>query len=78
MSWIHPQGYSAEIGVLGMNRRNVAYISRYNDRAHYPLVDNKLKTKLIAGKMGLRVPELLHTITTQHEIEEVPARPREP
>ena len=72
MSWIRPRALR-KIGVLGMNRRNVAYISRYNDRAHYPLVDNKLKTKLMAGKMGLQVPELLHTITTQHEIEEVSA-----
>jgi hypothetical protein len=70
MSWIRP-GALRKIGVLGMNRRNVAYISRYNDRAHYPLVDNKLKTKLMAGKMGLQVPALLHTINTQHEIEGV-------
>lgn len=70
MSWIRP-GSLRKIGVLGMNRRNVAYISRYNDRRHYPLVDNKLKTKLMAGRMGLQVPELLHTITTQHEIEGV-------
>jgi alpha-L-glutamate ligase-like protein len=54
-----------------MNRRNVAYISRYNDRSNYPLVDNKLKTKLMARKVGLRVPELLHTISTQHEIEDI-------
>ena len=70
MRWIQP-GKLKKIGVLGMNRRNVAYISRYNDRSHYPLVDNKLKTKLMAGKMGLQVPELLHIITTQHEIEGV-------
>lgn len=72
MNWIRP-GTLRKIGVLGMNRRNVAYISRYNDRSNYPLVDNKLKTKLIAGKVGLQVPELLHTITTQHEIEGVAA-----
>jgi alpha-L-glutamate ligase-like protein len=70
MNWIAPWRLR-RIGVLGMNRRNVAYISRYNDRSYYPLVDNKLKTKLMARKMGLRVPELLHTITTQHEIEGV-------
>jgi alpha-L-glutamate ligase-like protein len=70
MSWIKPRTLR-KIGVLGMNRRNVAYISRYNDRSNYPLVDNKLKTKLMAGKMGLQVPELLHIITTQHEIEGV-------
>lgn len=70
MNWISP-GALSRIGVLGMNRRNVAYISRYNDRSNYPLVDNKLKTKLLARKMGLRVPELLHVINTQHEIEGV-------
>jgi alpha-L-glutamate ligase-like protein len=70
MNWIRPSTLR-RIGVLGMNRRNVAYISRYNDRSNYPLVDNKLKTKIIAEKMGLRVPELLHTISTQHEIEDV-------
>ena len=69
-SWISPWELR-RIGVLGMNRRNVAYISRYNDRSNYPLVDNKLKTKLMARKVGLRVPELLHTISTQHEIEDI-------
>jgi alpha-L-glutamate ligase-like protein len=70
MGWISPTRLK-KIGVLGMNRRNVAYISRYNDRSNYPLVDNKLKTKLMAGKMGLQVPALLHVISTQHEIEGV-------
>jgi alpha-L-glutamate ligase-like protein len=70
MNWILPWRLH-RLGVLGMNRRNVAYISRYNDRENYPLVDNKLKTKLMAQKMGLSVPELLHVITAQHEIEEI-------
>ena len=70
MSWISPFTLR-RIGVLGMNRRNVAYISRYNDRRNYPLVDDKLKTKLMAQRMGLSVPELLHVITTQHEIESI-------
>ena len=58
-------------GVLGMNARNIDYIGRYNDRARYPLVDNKLKTKLIAQKASVSVPDLLHVITTQHEIETI-------
>ena len=32
--------------MLGMNCRNVDFINRYNQRRLYPLVDNKLKTKL--------------------------------
>lgn len=32
---------------MGMNKRNGAYIGRYNDRSKYPLVDDKLKLKLL-------------------------------
>lgn len=59
----------ADRGILGMNRRNLSYIGRYNDRRNYPLVDDKLKTKLIAVEAGLHVPDLLHVVRTQHEIE---------
>jgi alpha-L-glutamate ligase-like protein len=55
-------------GILGMNRRNVAYISRYNSRAKYPLVDNKLKTKLLAEKFHLATPHLRGVIGYQYEI----------
>lgn len=70
MHWIHPRELY-ERGILGMNRRNVAYIGRYNARERYPLVDNKLKTKLIAQNAGVQVPELLHVVSAQHEIESV-------
>ena len=69
-AWIAPRQLS-RIGVLGMNRRNVAYIGRYNARERYPLVDDKLKTKLIAHKAGLQVPELLQVVSTQHEVQGV-------
>lgn len=55
-------------GILGMNRRNIAYISRYNDRQFFPLVDNKLTTKLVARQAGLAVPDLIGVVRTQHEI----------
>ena len=58
-------------GVLGMNSRNVAYIGRYNPRHLYPLVDDKLRTKLVAQKAGVAVPELLHVIRTQVEVERI-------
>ena len=69
-SWITPKRLS-QLGVLGMNRRNVAYIGRYNARERYPLVDDKLKTKLIAHKAGLQVPELLQVVSTQHQVQGV-------
>jgi alpha-L-glutamate ligase-like protein len=60
-----------DLGILGMNKRNVEYINRFNPRHRYPLVDNKLRTKLIAQKAGLPVPDLLHVVTAQYEIESI-------
>ena len=54
-----------------MNRRNVGYISRYNDRRNFPLVDNKLTTKRVAKEAGLAVPGLIDVIETQHGIEQL-------
>lgn len=67
MGWISP-GRLKRLGMLNMNRRNVDYISRYNDRASYPLVDNKLKTKLILQDYDVRTPKLLQVVRQQHEI----------
>ncbi len=57
-----------ELGVLGMNARNIDYISKYNDRKLYPLVDDKLKTKKLAQKYGLKSPELFGYIEYQAQI----------
>ncbi|MGL4380845.1 MAG: alpha-L-glutamate ligase-like protein [Vibrio sp.] len=55
-------------GIMGMNKRNHAYIGRYNDRSKYPLVDDKLQTKLIAQRAGCTVPKLIGVITNQAEV----------
>jgi len=57
-----------EIGMLGMNRRNVEFINRYNNRRLYPLVDNKLKTKLVAQEYQVPTPGLEFVVAQQHEI----------
>ncbi|MGP9834261.1 alpha-L-glutamate ligase-like protein [Marinobacter sp. NSM] len=67
MDWISPRKLR-KLGILNMNRRNVDYISRYNERAAYPLVDNKLKTKLAVSEYGVKTPELLQVVRQQHEI----------
>jgi alpha-L-glutamate ligase-like protein len=54
-----------ELGVLGMNERNINFIGKYNQRKNFPLVDNKLKTKQIALKHNIAVPELLGYIEFQ-------------
>ncbi|MFT4630355.1 MAG: alpha-L-glutamate ligase-like protein [Arenicella sp.] len=60
-----------ERGVMGMNRRNFSYISRYNERKLFPNVDDKLKTKELALDYGLTVPELLGVVRYQHDVKGV-------
>ncbi|HEX7047510.1 MAG TPA: alpha-L-glutamate ligase-like protein [Gammaproteobacteria bacterium] len=58
----------ADIGIMGMNRRNISYISRYNSRHLYPLVDDKLRTKRLAIENGVATPALLGVIDKQHDV----------
>ncbi|MCH8498513.1 MAG: alpha-L-glutamate ligase-like protein [Marinobacter sp.] len=67
MRWISPRRLN-RVGLLNMNRRNVDYIARYNDRSAFPLVDNKLKTKLLAQDHEIATPALIQVVTQQHEI----------
>ena len=55
-------------GIMGMNRRNHSYIARYNERSKYPLVDDKLKTKIIAEDAGATVPKLIGVIRHQADV----------
>ncbi|CAH0540538.1 alpha-L-glutamate ligase-like protein [Vibrio marisflavi] len=55
-------------GILGMNQRNNHYIGQYNDRSKYPMVDDKLKTKLLAEQAGCTVPKLIGVISRQAEV----------
>ncbi|MEW5056208.1 MAG: alpha-L-glutamate ligase-like protein [Cycloclasticus sp.] len=68
MKWATPSQLRKQ-GILGMNSRNVDYIGRSNERRLYPLVDNKLKTKNAAIKMGMSVPKLIGVVEIQHEIQ---------
>ncbi len=43
-------------GILGINARNLHYISRLNPRALYPRVDDKVLTKQICEACGIPVP----------------------
>lgn len=67
---ISPKWLKAK-GILGINRRNLSYINRYNQRCFYPLVDNKLKTKLLAIENDVSTPNLLHVVRGQQEIKRV-------
>lgn len=70
MGWIGPSRLK-ELGMLGMNCRNLEFIARYNDRSLYPLVDNKLKTKMLAEEFGIPTPPLQFVVKEQHEINHI-------
>jgi alpha-L-glutamate ligase-like protein len=58
-------------GILGMNRRNIGFIGKYNDRRNYPLVDDKLLTKKAALAQGIPVPELYGVVRRQHDVTQI-------
>ncbi len=70
MGWWQNTRYGrlAARGILGMNCRNISFISRYNQRSLFPLVDDKLKTKRLALRHGVNVPKLIGCIDNQHDI----------
>lgn len=66
-NWALPHELHAK-GIVGMNRRNMRYIARYNPRHLYPLVDDKLQTKMLASRHGITTPELIATVTSQGDV----------
>lgn len=74
MSWknyLFPARQLRKFGLLGMNQRNGDYISRYNSRRFYPLVDDKLQTKQLAMNSNIAVPKLYAVIEIEHQIDEL-------
>ena len=61
----------SHLGVLGINRRNADFVLPYNDRRLYPLADDKLKSKQLALKAGIAVPDLYTTIEIQRQIRDL-------
>jgi alpha-L-glutamate ligase-like protein len=62
-----------ELGIVGMNKRNVVYIARNNPRHLYPLVDDKLQTKLAVKGHDIAVPKLLGVCRVQRHIKDLAA-----
>ncbi|WP_372778506.1 alpha-L-glutamate ligase-like protein [Litorivivens sp.] len=57
-----------ERGIVGINQRNAEFIMPYNPRKHFPLVDDKLRTKKLAIDNGIAVPELYSTVEIEHDV----------
>lgn len=62
-----------EVGLLGMNRRNLEFIFGYNSRQNYPLVDDKLQTKQLAKQAGIAIPPLYEVIEFQYQVKQLAA-----
>ncbi|OHB77487.1 MAG: alpha-L-glutamate ligase-like protein [Planctomycetes bacterium RBG_16_64_10] len=60
-------------GVLGVNRRNARLLLAENRRAHFPRVDDKLRTKLLCESRGIQIPQTYALIEHQGEIRRFPA-----
>lgn len=73
MKWISPWRL-ARLGILGINARNHDYVSRYNPRPMFPLVDDKLRTKKLLEAAGLAAPRLLCTVNAQHQVNHIESR----
>ena len=58
-----------ERGIMGINRRNADYVLKYNKRSLYPIVDDKIITKMRAIEAGINVPEMYGIIETEKQIE---------
>lgn len=61
-----------DLGVLGMNFRNACYIMAYNARSAFPLVDDKVQTKRLAGKFGIPIPKLYYVVEDHGSIAGLP------
>ena len=61
-----------DLGILGMNRRNAAYILDHNPRGRFPLVDDKLRMRDLCVRIGVPTPEIYAQITSNAELRRLP------
>lgn len=57
-----------ERGVLGINARNARFISKYNPRRLFPLVDDKLRSKALCRDFDIPAPELYGTVEAHGDL----------
>ena len=69
-SFVSPRALR-EAGVMGMNARNFKVISKLNNRKLYPLVDDKVQTKILANQHGINTPGLIGVIEHQHQVKDI-------
>ncbi len=60
-----------DAGLLGLNQRNGDFTLIYNERRFFPLVDDKLKTKILAEKAGIAVTKLYGVVEIPGQVKEL-------
>lgn len=63
----------AQLGVLGMNRRNAEYILDHNPRPRFPLVDDKLRLHRLCREIGVPTPEVYGEVASYSRLGRLPA-----
>jgi len=61
-----------ELGILGMNRRNAAYILDHNPRDRFPLVDDKMRLTRLCQSLGVPTPLVYAEITSYAQLRHLP------
>jgi alpha-L-glutamate ligase-like protein len=64
----------AQLGIMGINRRNADFTLKLNPRRYYPLVDDKLQTKKLAAAAGLPVPQLYLAVEKEFQVRRLAAQ----
>lgn len=54
--------------VLTMNQRNLSFIYPYNPRRHFPLADDKIRTKDLMLNVGVPVPATYNTYSSFYDL----------
>src|SRR5207247_2183072 len=73
MYWLwHAARRLKELGILGMNRRNAAYILDHNPRALFPLVDDKLSMRNLCVRIGVPTPSIYGVISFHSMLRRLP------
>ena len=65
-------------GVLGINERNIHYVSTLNPRKLIKLVDDKMETKRLALAAGIPSPELYGVVANARDMRLLPELMRHP
>jgi alpha-L-glutamate ligase-like protein len=61
-----------ELGILGMNQRNATCILDYNPRAHFPIVDDKLRLDRLVRTLGVPTPPVYAEVSSYGQLKRLP------